>query len=43
MNNKKLIAFDAGETFWVNDPYFQEAKRKFCLLLEEYMSQHRIT
>ena len=38
--NIKVIAFDADDTLWVNEPYFQEIERKFCELLEDLMPQH---
>lgn len=38
----KVIAFDADDTLWVNEPYFQEAERKFCELLEDFMPHHSI-
>jgi putative hydrolase of the HAD superfamily len=28
---------------WVNEPYFQEAERQFCSLLENYLPQHTIS
>ena len=34
------IAFDADDTLWVNEPYFQEAEQQFCTLLEDYLPQH---
>jgi len=36
----KVIAFDADDTLWVNEPYFQEVEKKFCILLEDYLPQH---
>jgi putative hydrolase of the HAD superfamily len=42
MNSIKVIAFDAGDTLWVNEPYFQEAEQKFCGLLEDYLPQHTV-
>lgn len=36
----KVIAFDADDTLWVNEPYFQEIEKKFCALLEDYLPQH---
>ncbi len=36
----KVIAFDADDTLWVNEPYFQETERKFCELLEDYLPHH---
>ena len=35
-----MIAFDADDTLWVNEPYFRETEDKFCGLLEEYMPMH---
>lgn len=37
------IAFDADDTLWVNEPYFQEAERQFCSLLEDYLPQHAVS
>ena len=39
----KVIAFDADDTLWVNEPYFQETERKFCELLEDYIPQHTVS
>ncbi|MFT3676474.1 MAG: HAD family hydrolase [Chitinophagaceae bacterium] len=36
----KVIAFDADDTLWVNEPYFQETEKKFCALLEDYVPHH---
>ena len=33
----KVIAFDADDTLWVNEPYFREAEEGFCELLKGYM------
>jgi putative hydrolase of the HAD superfamily len=38
----KVIAFDADDTLWVNEPYFQETENKFCALLEDYMPHHAV-
>jgi putative hydrolase of the HAD superfamily len=38
----KVIAFDADDTLWVNEPYFLESENKFCALLEDYMPHHSI-
>jgi putative hydrolase of the HAD superfamily len=38
--NIKVIAFDADDTLWVNEPYFQATEMKFCALMEEYLPQH---
>jgi putative hydrolase of the HAD superfamily len=38
----KVIAFDADDTLWVNEPYFQQTEAKFCALLEDYLPQHSL-
>ena len=38
----KVIAFDADDTLWVNEPYFQETEQKFCALLEDYLPHHTV-
>lgn len=39
----KVIAFDADDTLWVNEPYFQKAEHEFCALLENYLPQHMVS
>ncbi|MEP7141634.1 MAG: HAD family hydrolase [Ferruginibacter sp.] len=39
----KVIAFDADDTLWINEPYFQEIENKFCALLEDYLPHHTLT
>ena len=34
----KIIAFDADDTLFVNEPYFQEVEHKFCVLMQDYLS-----
>jgi len=43
MNNITTIAFDADDTLWINEPYFQEAEKEFCILLEDYHPQHSVS
>lgn len=43
MNNIKVIAFDADDTLWNNEPYFNEAEKKFCILLEDYLSHQGLS
>ena len=38
----KVIAFDADDTLWHNEHYFQEVEHKFCEMLEDYLPQHTI-
>lgn len=41
--NLKVIAFDADDTLWVNEPYFQATEEKFCSLLENFLPVHTIS
>jgi putative hydrolase of the HAD superfamily len=41
--NIKVIAFDADDTLWVNEPYFQATEREFCALLEDYLPHHELS
>lgn len=43
MKELKVIAFDADDTLWVNEPYFQETEHRFCALLEDYLPQHNVS
>lgn len=38
----KVIAFDADDTLWVNEPFFREAEEKFASLLEDFIPHHSI-
>ncbi|MFK7048493.1 dUMP phosphatase [Flavobacterium columnare] len=38
----KIIAFDADDTLWHNEPYFDEAQEKFCALFHGYASHQEI-
>ena len=39
----KVIGFDADDTLWVNEPYFQDAGKQFCRLLMPYINDMEIT
>ena len=41
--NLKVIAFDADDTLFVNEPYFQETEQKFCALMSDYLSQQGLS
>ena len=41
--NLKVIAFDADDTLFVNEPYFQETEQKFCALLSDYLSHQGLS
>ena len=38
----KIIAFDADDTLWHNEPYFDEAQERFCVLFQDYASSQEI-
>ena len=40
--NPKIIAFDADDTLWHNEPYFDEAQERFCALFLDYASNQEI-
>lgn len=40
--NPKTIAFDADDTLWHNEPYFDEAQAKFAKLFEDYASHQEV-
>lgn len=39
----KVIAFDADDTLFVNEPYFQEVEHKFCALMSDYLSHQGLS
>jgi putative hydrolase of the HAD superfamily len=41
--NIKVIAFDADDTLWVNEPYFREVEERFYELLGDFLSAHNIS
>lgn len=43
MDRIKVIAFDADDTLWVNEPYFRESEMEFCNLLKNGMSIEEVT
>jgi putative hydrolase of the HAD superfamily len=32
----RVIGFDADDTLWVNEPYYQETEKRFCELLSDF-------
>ena len=38
----KIIAFDADDTLWDNEPFFRETENRFCALFEDYLPQHSV-
>lgn len=41
-NQITVIAFDADDTLWANEPYFRETEAQFAALLEDFMPHHSI-
>ena len=39
----KVIAFDADDTLWVNEPYYQDAEKQFIELLSPFLSIENIS
>ncbi|ANW95927.1 HAD family hydrolase [Wenyingzhuangia fucanilytica] len=42
MAKYKVIAFDADDTLWVNEPYFREAEDEFAKLLSIYETENKV-
>ncbi|TVM01314.1 MAG: HAD family hydrolase [Candidatus Brocadia sp. WS118] len=42
LKNIKIIAFDADDTLWVNEPNYRETEVRFCEILEAYISHQEI-
>lgn len=40
MPHLKVIAFDADDTLWINEPYFRDTEEKLCELLQDYLPMH---
>ncbi|MBC5840623.1 HAD family hydrolase [Flavobacterium sp. F-380] len=43
MKNIKVIAFDADDTLFINETYFDETEKKFCGLMQDYLSKQGIS
>lgn len=43
MKSIKVVAFDADDTLWVNEPYFNEAEKQFCILMEDFLTHQSIS
>lgn len=40
--NIKVVGFDADDTLWINEPYFQETENKFVELLKPHIAESAI-
>jgi len=43
MKKIEVIAFDADDTLWVNEPNFRETEEKFCDLLKDYLPKESVS
>ena len=41
MNSIKVIAFDADDTLWVNEPFFRETEAAFCKLVANIVPEEQ--
>jgi putative hydrolase of the HAD superfamily len=42
-NSFQIIAFDADDTLWVNEPYYRETEKKFYQLMADYIPENKLT
>lgn len=42
-HNIKVIGFDADDTLWVNEPFYQDVEKKFCQILKFYKTEEEIS
>ena len=42
MEQIKVIAFDADDTLWINEPYFRETEMAFGQLMEDFLPAHTV-
>lgn len=40
--NIKIIAFDADDTLWVNEPFYREIEKKYTDLLADFLPENEI-
>lgn len=43
MKTIKVIGFDADDTLWVNEPYYQEVEHAFCKLLKDFLPPEKVS
>lgn len=43
MDKIKVIGFDADDTLWVNEPYYQELERQLCRLMVNYLPSEMVS
>jgi len=35
----KVIGFDADDTLWVNEPFYQDVEKEFCQIMKPYLTE----
>lgn len=43
IKNIQVIAFDADDTLWPNEPHFLETEAAFCNMLEDFLPHHSVS
>lgn len=43
LKNIKVIAFDADDTLWVNEPHYQDVEHHYCELLKNFQTESEIS
>jgi len=38
-NTIKVIGFDADDTLWINEPFYQEVEKEFCQIMKPYLTE----
>jgi len=38
-NTIKVIGFDADDTLWVNEPFYQDVEKEFCQIMKPYLPE----
>lgn len=39
MTTIKVIGFDADDTLWVNEPFYQDVEKEFCQIMKPYLDE----
>ncbi len=38
-NTIKVIGFDADDTLWINEPFYQDVEKEFCQIMKPYLPE----
>lgn len=42
-NPIKVIGFDADDTLWVNEPFYQEVEKQFCRIMKPFLNEAAVS